>query len=210
MRPSVRPLIVAILLLAGSWPSALRADDTGGLAMGPGFGVAQVSGDLGRRFQARSVAVRVRSGLQHDWIGAELDMAVVLLNERGGGDNDTWTATLWGPSLAYYYRYRPIDLYLRGGVRVGHIVGPTRTETVPCTPPEDCVTREQTVTPRHPTFGLELAAGAQVHLARKRSGAHPVLWVDYSVRALRSSIDGQVMGGYMRQLAVGLAYGRGF
>ena len=204
-------IIIALAALAAlASPGGAHADDDGGNVIGIGFGTAALAGDLASRFEARSVAVRMRAGLRFKSFGAELDSNVVNMRALAGPDSDSWVATTSGPAFLYYLRWRPLAAYVRASLGVGSITGPTRTELVPCTGGEDCEFKEVTIEPSHPAYAIELSAGAQIHLARRPRGAHPVLWADVTVRGMRALIDGQAYAGRTHQLAVGVAYGRDF
>lgn len=193
-------------------PGVARAErDSGGIASGIGFGTASLAGDLGRRFEGDSVAVRMRSGMRHNSFGVELDLSIVNLKDREGAPNDdNWVATMVGPSLSYHVYWHPLSLYVRAGLGIGNIAGPAFTDTVPCTGNEDCQFKEVTVKPSLPAFSVEISTGAHILLARRRQDAYPVLWVDWTVRTMRALVDDAATNGRVQQLAIGMAYGRSF
>lgn len=205
--------ILVSVLSAGS----AHGDDDGGMVLGVGFGTASLTGDLADSFPATSVAGRMRVGLRYKSFGAEIGSHILSIDGPRGSD---WVAMTFGPSLLYQVSWRPLALYVRGGMGIGTISGGQYDEIVPCVPPEDCIDKEVTVTPAHPAYSLELAAGAEIHLKRKSWDSHPVLWIEWTVRHVRARIteegggdangDSGVLGGQSRQLAIGVAYGRDF
>ena len=190
-------------------PTLAHAGQDGGIVMGVGFGTASIDGGISDRFQADGFGGRTRLGMRVGPVGAELNMTFVSLSEADAVD-DARVALLWGPSLSYYRTWWMLDAYVRGGIHAGSISGGERTEVVACEAPEECLTREETTAINHPAYGIELGVGAQLHLARKRRGGHPVVWADWGVRWLRARVDDQNLSGRVRQLAVGISYGREF
>lgn len=206
VRTVIIMFIASVTIVAGPQRAGAERGEDGGVVTGIGFGTSWLAGDLDRRFAPGPVAVAMRAGLRHKGLGAELNLNIVTLENRGDSSTE-WNATTYGPAVAYYLHWRTFAMFVRGGLSLGSISGPEYTEQVPCEGAEDCLFKDVTIRPSYPTIAVEASVGAQVHLARRNHGPHPMLWMTWTVRGMRSLDGEQRLSGRVQQLAIGAAYG---